>query len=173
MKACVIRGARQLSVDTFPDPSPGPAEAVVAFGAGGICGARFPYVSGVFGEFIVATEAQCVPFGPSMSFRTAARREPLAVASYAVGQAGRSLVGTQVLICGAGPIGLRVALVARFSGSMEIVSADLALQPLDAAHAPFNVDPVLTVSTPLSAAVDAFELALDRGRSLKVNLLPD
>ena len=349
MKACVIRGARQLSVETYPDPSPGAGEVVIAFGAGGICGsdlhyykdggvgdfklrepmilghevagtvaaigsgvtkvstgdrvavnpsrtcgtcaqcrdgrsnlcsevrffgsaARFPHVAGGFSEFIVAAESQCVPFGPSMSFRTAACSEPLAVALHAVEKAGRSLVGTRVLICGAGPIGLLVALAARFAGAMEIVVTDLAQQALDAARANFGVDfalnvrddadkiasfgagtgtfdvafeasgsaaalntclsvvrpggrivqvgmfapgpvnnltigrlisreielvgtfrfhaefekavrllerrrilvdPLLTASAPLSAAPDAFELALDRSRSLKVSLLPD
>jgi L-idonate 5-dehydrogenase len=231
--------------------------------------ARFPHVSGGFSEFIVAAESQCVPFGPSMSFRTAACSEPLAVALHAVEKAGRSLVGTRVLICGAGPIGLLVALAVRFAGAMEIVVTDLAQKALDAAHANFGVDfalnvrdkiasfgagtgtfdvafeasgsaaalntclsvvrpggrivqvgmfapgpvnnltigrlisreielvgtfrfhgefekavrllerrrilvdPLLTASAPLSAAPDAFELALDRSRSLKVSLLPD
>ena len=35
------------------------------------------------------------------------------------------------------------------------------------------VDSLLTASAPLSAAPDAFELALDRSRSMKVSLLPD
>lgn len=173
MKACIIHGAGQLAVENLPDPTPGPGEVVVAFGAGGICGsdlhyykdggvgdfkiqqpmvlghevagtvaaigvgvtkvatgdrvavnpsrfcgvcrecrnghpnlcpevqfygsaARFPHVSGGFSEYFVASEAQCVPFNGSISFKTAACAEPLAVALHAVERAGRSLVGGRV-----------------------------------------------------------------------------
>jgi len=224
MKACVLRGAGKLAVEALPNPSPGPGEVIVAFGAGGICGsdlhyykdggvgdfklrepmvlgheiagtvaaigpgvkklstgdrvainpgrtcgvcpqcregrsnlcpevrffgsaARFPHVAGGFSEFVLAAELQCVMFGPSLSFRTAACSEPLAVALHAVQRAGRSMVGSRVLICGAGPIGLLVALAVRFAGAMDITITDLVQQPLDAARANFGVDNALNART--------------------------
>jgi L-idonate 5-dehydrogenase len=52
MKACVIRGARDLQVADFPDPIPGATQVLVRLGAGGICGSDLHYYSeGGAGDF--------------------------------------------------------------------------------------------------------------------------
>lgn len=245
MKACVIRGAGQLAVETQPDPTPGPGEVVVSFGAGGICGsdlhyykeggvgdfkirqpmilghevagtvaavgesvtkvvigdrvavnpsrscgdcvqcregrpnlcpevrflgsaARFPHIPGGFSEYILTSEAQCVPFEGPMSFKTASCAEPLAVALHAVAQTGRPLVGARVLISGAGPIGLLVAMAARFAGAMEITITDIAQHPLDVALAEFNLDFGLNVRDDAEkiATLPAFDAVFEASGSV-------
>lgn len=52
MKACVLRGQRDLTVVELPEPKPGPAEVVVRLGAGGICGSDLHYFAeGGAGDF--------------------------------------------------------------------------------------------------------------------------
>lgn len=52
MKACVLRGARDLTVGDLPDPVPGPGEVAVRLGAGGICGSDLHYFAeGGVGDF--------------------------------------------------------------------------------------------------------------------------
>ena len=52
MKACVLRGARDLGVVELPEPSPGPGEVLVSLGAGGICGSDLHYFAeGGAGDF--------------------------------------------------------------------------------------------------------------------------
>jgi L-idonate 5-dehydrogenase len=52
MKACVLRAARDLVVEELPDPVPGPGEALVRLGAGGICGSDMHYFAeGGVGDF--------------------------------------------------------------------------------------------------------------------------
>ena len=55
--------------------------------------------------------------------------EPLAVCLHAAKQAG-SVLGKQVLITGAGPIGALCVLVARLAGAARIVVTDVADEPL-------------------------------------------
>jgi L-idonate 5-dehydrogenase len=52
MKACVVLGARQLTLSDLPDPTPGPGEALIRLGAGGICGSDLHYFAeGGVGDF--------------------------------------------------------------------------------------------------------------------------
>ncbi len=52
MKACVLRGARDLTVIDLTEPVPGPGEVVVRLGAGGICGSDLHYFAeGGAGDF--------------------------------------------------------------------------------------------------------------------------
>src|SRR4051794_13547993 len=54
MKACVIHGARDLRLSDRPEPVPGPGEALVRLGAGGICGSDLHYFAeGGVGDFVV------------------------------------------------------------------------------------------------------------------------
>jgi L-idonate 5-dehydrogenase len=94
---------------------------------------RLPHVDGGFAEYFIATERQCVPIPEAMDFRVAACAEPLAVTAHAAFRAG-SLVGKQVLITGAGPIGVLLAATCRFSGAAEVVVTDLLDEPLATAR---------------------------------------
>jgi L-idonate 5-dehydrogenase len=63
----------------------------------------------------------------------AAFAEPLAVALHAVSRAG-SLVGKNVLVTGAGPIGLLTATAARHAGAGTITVTDVLNHPLEIAR---------------------------------------
>jgi L-idonate 5-dehydrogenase len=91
--------------------------------------ARMPHVQGAFSDLVIARADQCHPVPATMSPSIAAMAEPLAVALHAVRRAG-DLLGRQVMIAGAGPIGLLVALAARQAGAAEIAIFDLAGPPL-------------------------------------------
>ena len=95
--------------------------------------ARFPHVQGAFAEYVLANQTQCINIGAELSFVKAACAEPLAVALHAVKRAG-DLLGKNVLITGAGPIGLLILMVARTAGAAEIAITDLLDEPLQVAQ---------------------------------------
>ncbi|KGB78656.2 hypothetical protein CNBG_4494 [Cryptococcus deuterogattii R265] len=70
----------------------------------------------------------------TMSYATGALIEPLSVAYNAVVRA-KPYLGQPVVICGAGPIGLAMALCARAAGASPIVITDLEQNRLEQAHA--------------------------------------
>lgn len=206
MKACVIHAARDLRLDDRPEPRPGPDEALIRLGAGGICGsdlsywgkgrvgdfalrepltlghevsgevvavgagvadlrpgdrvavdpsrpclvceacrsgrsnlcramrffgsaAAFPHVQGGFSEVFTARADQCAPIPDAMSFRVAAMAEPLAVAIHGARRGGE-IAGKRVVVAGAGPIGMLLALVLRRMGATHVTITDLADEPL-------------------------------------------
>ncbi len=94
--------------------------------------ARMPHVQGAFSDLAIARADQCHPIPKSMSTAIAAMAEPLAVALHAVKRAG-DLLGRNVVIAGAGPIGLLVALAARQAGAGKVSIFDLARPPLEKA----------------------------------------
>jgi L-idonate 5-dehydrogenase len=91
--------------------------------------ARFPHVQGGFRERLVVDREQVVPLPDGLEPEVAAFAEPLAVAIHAVGRAG-ALLGKDVLVTGAGPIGLLIALAARRAGAASILVSDLHPVPL-------------------------------------------
>ena len=94
--------------------------------------ARMPHVQGAFSDLAVARADQCHPIPETMSPSIAAMAEPLAVALHAVRRAG-DLLGRRVMIAGAGPIGLLVALASKQAGAGEVSIFDLATPPLEKA----------------------------------------
>jgi L-idonate 5-dehydrogenase len=107
--------------------------------------ARMPHVQGAFSEFAIARADQCHQIPKSMPFATAAMAEPLAVALHAVKRAG-DVMGRRVMIAGAGPIGLLVALAAKQAGAGEISIFDLAEPPLQKAEE-IGIDAVYRVGS--------------------------
>ncbi|MDI7922385.1 L-idonate 5-dehydrogenase [Ferirhizobium litorale] len=85
---------------------------------------RLPHENGMFRTRLVAPATQCLPVTEGVSAGEAACAEPLAVCLHAVAQAG-DLTGKEVLVTGAGPIGLLVVAAARHAGAGEIVVTDL------------------------------------------------
>ena len=75
-----------------------------------------PHSQGGFRERLVVDAAQCVPLPDHLSFEHAVFAEPLAVATHVVGRAG-PMLGRDVLITGAGPIGMLTLLVAIRAGA--------------------------------------------------------
>ena len=82
-------------------------------------------VPGGYAEYLrmPAHHALRVPEG--LDLKLAALTEPLAVGAHAVRKAG-SLLGMRVLILGAGPIGLAVALFARTSGARHLAISEIS-----------------------------------------------
>jgi L-idonate 5-dehydrogenase len=93
---------------------------------------RFPHVQGGFAEFFCAAETQCIRLNTDISFPVIACAEPLSVTLHAANQAGK-LTSKRVLITGAGPIGLLLAVVARYAGAREIAITDRIQAPLEVA----------------------------------------
>ena len=89
---------------------------------------RNPHVQGGFSQHLVCRAENAVPLAPGSDSAAGAFAEPLAVALHAVGQA--PIYGGRVLIMGAGPIGVLLALAARYAGAREIVVTDIQEKPL-------------------------------------------
>jgi (R,R)-butanediol dehydrogenase/meso-butanediol dehydrogenase/diacetyl reductase len=87
---------------------------------------------GGFAEYVATAECNTLKLPDELGTRDAALIEPLAVGLHAV-RAGGLQAGQRVLITGAGPIGLAVALWARFMGARDVVVSEPAVQRRDLA----------------------------------------
>ncbi|MDP6707014.1 MAG: alcohol dehydrogenase catalytic domain-containing protein [Alphaproteobacteria bacterium] len=83
-----------------------------------------PAVTGAYAEFTRIGVHETLALPEAVSFQEGALVEPLAVGLNAVKRA-RLEAGDAVLIVGAGPVGLSVALWCRFFGARHIVVSDL------------------------------------------------
>lgn len=90
---------------------------------------KTPHMQGGFASIFDATPAQCVKVPDHVPFAAAALAEPLAVSLHAVARAG-DVAGKNVIIFGAGPIGLLTMLAAKLKGCGSIAMADIAAAPL-------------------------------------------
>ena len=90
---------------------------------------RFPHVQGGFRQYVVCDAVQAVPVADGITMAEAAFAEPLAVCLHAVNRAG-SLMGKNVLVTGAGPIGLLTVAAARFAGARSVTVTDILDAPL-------------------------------------------
>jgi L-iditol 2-dehydrogenase len=82
-----------------------------------------PPVDGAFARYVVHDEDFCYPLPDHLSDDAGALLEPLSVGVWAARKA-RIEVGSQVIVTGAGPIGLLAAAVARVAGAAEVVVSD-------------------------------------------------
>ena len=119
---------------------------------------HFPHTQGGFRELLVCDASQAFVLPAEMDLADAAFAEPLAVCLHAVSRAG-SLLGRRVLVTGAGPIGLLVAMLARLGGAAEIVVTDVADPPLRIAAKSADAR-VINVAT---QAAELSELIADTG----------
>ncbi|QIA23519.1 L-idonate 5-dehydrogenase [Mesorhizobium sp. AA22] len=90
---------------------------------------KTPHMQGGFASVFDATPAQCVKVPHSIAYQAAALAEPLAVSLHAVARAG-DIAGRNVILFGAGPIGLLTMLAARLNGCGELTVVDIAEAPL-------------------------------------------
>ncbi|MCR9103891.1 MAG: zinc-binding dehydrogenase [Gammaproteobacteria bacterium] len=81
--------------------------------------------AGGFAEYVTTGCRETLPLPDELDLQTAALVEPLAVGIHAV-RVARVRAGSRVLILGAGPIGLTVALWCRFFGAREVVVSEIA-----------------------------------------------
>lgn len=107
---------------------------------------RLPHEQGMFREQLIVPAIQCFPVEGDASAAEAACAEPLAVCLHAVAQAG-DLAGKNVLVTGAGPIGLLVVAAARHAGADRITVTDLADAALSRGPA-MGADDTINVSSP-------------------------
>ncbi len=80
---------------------------------------------GGFAEFVTTGSRETFRLPDSLELQTAAMIEPLAVGIHAVRVADVK-AGSRVMVIGAGPVGLTVALWCRFFGAREVVVSELA-----------------------------------------------
>ena len=139
--------------------------------------ALMPHVQGAFSEHVVVRADQCVPVPEDMDFRLAACAEPLAVALHAVSRAG-NLVGRQVLVAGAGPLGLLCLAAARPGGAARGTITDLFDQPLEIARR-MGADEAINVRTDpdrldrAAQALGGYDVAIEAtGAAASVAALP-
>jgi L-iditol 2-dehydrogenase len=85
---------------------------------------------GGFAEYVCAPAQNLVPVPPGLDMEEAALVEPAAVALHALGQSTPT-TGSSVLIMGAGPIGLMLAMWARISGAKRVLLCDIDQAKLD------------------------------------------
>ena len=79
---------------------------------------------GGFAEYVTTGSRETLRIPDNLDLESAALVEPLAVGLHAV-RVAKLQAGSRVLIMGAGPIGLTVALWARFFGARDIVVSEL------------------------------------------------
>jgi (R,R)-butanediol dehydrogenase/meso-butanediol dehydrogenase/diacetyl reductase len=125
-------GARATAL---PLTSCGTCAACVS-GAGGRCanGALLGLgaAPGAYAEFVRVSAHESVRLPGNVSYSAGATVEPLSVGLHAV-HAARLQPGESVLVMGAGPIGLAVALWSRFFGARHVIVSDLVPARLERA----------------------------------------
>ncbi len=112
-------------------------------------------MDGSMAEYVAAPISNLFPVPDALSDEAAALTEPLSVAVHAVRRA-RIQVGDGILVIGAGPIGLMVALTARLSGCSRIVMTEIAPQRIATARS-FGFE---TVAVDAAKGIEALQESL-------------
>ncbi len=94
---------------------------------------RFPHVQGGFSERLIVSAPQIVPVPASLPLSRAVFAEPLAVGFHATHRLG-DVRGRDVLITGAGPIGVLAIPAVKRAGAARIVVTDIVDEPLEVAR---------------------------------------
>lgn len=109
--------------------------------------------NGAFAEYVRIGETGAYRLPDGVSFEEGALVEPLAVGLHAV-EKGKVQRGDTVLIVGAGPVGLAVALWCRFSGARRVIVSERAPARMKLAER-FGASDVLDPARPLIPQVQA------------------
>ena len=80
---------------------------------------------GAYAEYVKVRAAQAIRLPDGVSLRDGALVEPLAVGAHAVAAAG-PIAGARVLVLGAGPIGVAVAVMGRLAGAAAVAASEPA-----------------------------------------------
>lgn len=100
--------------------------------------AATPPYDGTLARYYILPEDFCYKIPANMDLREAALMEPLSVAVH-IARQGEVKAGDQVVVFGAGPVGLLCSAVARALGASKVVVVDIQQNRLDFAqkyHAP-------------------------------------
>jgi 2-desacetyl-2-hydroxyethyl bacteriochlorophyllide A dehydrogenase len=95
--------------------------------------ARVPHTDGGFAEHLVVSANRLVPIPDELDMRTAALAEPASVALHGlrrVERLGHRVEGGDILVIGAGPIGLLTIALATASGARTVTATDVFDRPL-------------------------------------------
>lgn len=95
--------------------------------------AQMPHTDGGFAERLAVPSHRLVPIPDLLDLRTAALAEPASVALHGLNRVqhlNRRIDGSDVLVTGAGPIGLLIIAMARVSGAKTITATDIYDHPL-------------------------------------------
>lgn len=125
----------------------------------GVKFAATPPVDGSLAHFIVHPASFCYKLPPMISFDEAALFEPLSVGVHAC-RRGNVALGDDVLITGAGPIGLVSMLVAKASGAAHVTILDIDADRLQVAKE-LGADRVIVTHTASDPKVTAEEIEAD------------
>ncbi|MSP01533.1 MAG: alcohol dehydrogenase [Acetobacteraceae bacterium] len=106
-------------------------------------------VPGAYAEYVRMPAHHAMKIPDGLDLKHAALTEPLAVGAHAVRLAG-NLLGARVLVIGAGPIGLAVAVFAQVAGAREVVVSEVAKGRRDKAASlgASVIDPAVTKPAP-------------------------
>jgi L-idonate 5-dehydrogenase len=100
--------------------------------------ARWPHTDGGFADYLVMPASRLIPLPGGLGLRRAALAEPTGVAWHAVSRAravGARVDGANVLVVGAGPIGLLLIAVSIYRGAATVTAIDVHERPLHVAAA--------------------------------------
>jgi len=138
MRQAVMTEPGKIEFGDVPEPKPGPGQILLRpcrRGDYNICdslkveGFQAP---GCAQDLFVTTKDKIVPLPDSLTFEQGALVEPTSVAVHSTGRAP-DLIGQNVVVLGAGPIGNLVAQVTRCRGAKNILITDLSDFRLDIA----------------------------------------
>jgi len=115
-----------------------------------------PPVHGNLSRYYTHAADYCYKLPDHVSLEEGALLEPLSVGVQACRRAGVTL-GSTVLVCGAGPIGLVSLLVARSMGAGKVIVVDLVQGRLDVAKE-LGADFVIKIDTKADVSVTAAEV---------------
>jgi L-idonate 5-dehydrogenase len=99
--------------------------------------AHYPHTEGAFTDLVAVATARLIRVPAGLSLERAALAEPTSIAWHAVSRADHippGIGGADVLVVGAGPIGLLVTAVARHRGAGRITAVDVHRRPLEVAQ---------------------------------------
>ncbi len=113
-------------------------------------------VPGAFAEYLRLPAFNVVPLPDSIPDDIGAILDPLGNAVHAA--LSFNLLGEDVLVTGAGPIGIMAAAVARHAGARHVVITDVNQLRLDLAAAVADVEPVNVAITDLAEVTDRLGL---------------
>lgn len=108
---------------------------------------------GGFGEYVRVPSGICYRLGEKVPMHHAALAEPLAVGAHAIRCLADSNTRSRLLVVGAGPIGLLVALAARSAGFENLAVADTKRFNVDAGLRMGVAYGIHVTGTPLKQAV--------------------
>lgn len=106
----------------------------------------WPHTQGGMAEYLVVDASMVRPLPEGMSLRDAALAEPLAVVLHGMANLRTDFAGADVLVCGAGPIGLLAVFAAKQAGAATVTACDLLDGPLARAK-DVGADHVLRIGT--------------------------